>query len=223
MRNRVILTAMLCAVCANAQLMGTIRVDVQGTATNASAISGEALNQATNIAKAVVAPWTNGATAHVAATNNPHGVTAAQVGALPLAGGTMTGSINMALSDVTHLNGLWFGNATIDDTVWGISAGAFYGPSQFNLRTGFVLGADANGGGQSIANLNSVTALDFIGGGFSGNGTGLTDIPQAGVTGLIDALASKIGIASGSVATNLWAGPAASQSVTNANTIYFTW
>ena len=41
--------------------------------------------------------------AHKSAKNNPHGVTAAQVKALPLSGGTMTGAIAMGGHAVTGL------------------------------------------------------------------------------------------------------------------------
>ena len=41
--------------------------------------------------------------AHIANKNNPHGVTAVQAGALPLAGGTMTGAINMNSKRITNL------------------------------------------------------------------------------------------------------------------------
>ena len=34
--------------------------------------------------------------AHISNTNNPHGVTAAQVGAVPLSGGTLTGNLDLA-------------------------------------------------------------------------------------------------------------------------------
>lgn len=40
-------------------------------------------------------------TSHTNNKSNPHGVTAAQVGALPTSGGTMTGSIKMGANDIT--------------------------------------------------------------------------------------------------------------------------
>ena len=40
-------------------------------------------------------------TSHMNNKSNPHGVTAAQVGALPTSGGTMTGSIKMGANDIT--------------------------------------------------------------------------------------------------------------------------
>lgn len=45
----------------------------------------------------------NTAKTHISSTSNPHNVTASQVGALPLNGGTMTGAINMGSQQITAL------------------------------------------------------------------------------------------------------------------------
>jgi hypothetical protein len=84
------------------------------------------------------------------------------------------------------------------------------------------------GGGTSISSVSFPVADSVVLG--SRGATAIKD--SLGNSGTYDSsvrtltmppLDHKVGIASGSVATNLWAGPAASQSVTNANTIYFTW
>ena len=65
--------------------------------------------------------------AHIANTNNPHGVTAAQVGALPLSGGTLTGNLDIAKTIASvvlrtgdssnRLSGRLMKNANVEGTV----------------------------------------------------------------------------------------------------------
>ena len=61
--------------------------------------------------------------AHIANTNNPHGVTAAQVGALPLSGGTLTGNLDIAKTIASvvlkagDLSGRLMKNANVEGTV----------------------------------------------------------------------------------------------------------
>lgn len=65
--------------------------------------------------------------AHISNTNNPHGVTAAQVGALPLSGGTLTGNLDIAKTIASvvlrtgdssnRLSGCLMKNANVEGTV----------------------------------------------------------------------------------------------------------
>lgn len=65
--------------------------------------------------------------AHISNTNNPHGVTAAQVGALPLSGGTLTGNLDIAKTIASvvlrtgdssnRLSGRLMKNANVEGTV----------------------------------------------------------------------------------------------------------
>ena len=65
--------------------------------------------------------------AHIANTNNPHGVTAAQVGAVPLSGGTLTGNLDIAKTIASvvlrtgdssnRLSGRLMKNANVEGTV----------------------------------------------------------------------------------------------------------
>ena len=65
--------------------------------------------------------------AHIARTDNPHGVTAAQVGALPLSGGTLTGNLDIAKTIASvvlrtgdssnRLSGRLMKNANVEGTV----------------------------------------------------------------------------------------------------------
>ena len=65
--------------------------------------------------------------AHIANTNNPHGVKAAQVGALPLSGGTLTGNLDIAKTIASvvlrtgdssnRLSGRLMKNANVEGTV----------------------------------------------------------------------------------------------------------
>ena len=61
--------------------------------------------------------------AHISNTNNPHGVTAAQVGALPLSGGTLTGNLDIAKTIASvalkagDLSGRLMKNANVEGTV----------------------------------------------------------------------------------------------------------
>ncbi len=70
--------------------------------------------------------------AHTANKSNPHGVTAAQVGAVNKAGDTMTGSLSMKPIGVSAYSQI-YKNATSDTSDWGTllldrdSAGAIYG------------------------------------------------------------------------------------------------
>lgn len=64
---------------------------------------------------------------HIARTDNPHGVTAAQVGALPLSGGTLTGNLDIAKTIASvvlrtgdssnRLSGRLMKNANVEGTV----------------------------------------------------------------------------------------------------------
>ena len=64
---------------------------------------------------------------HISNTNNPHGVTAAQVGALPLSGGTLTGNLDIAKTIASvvlrtgdssnRLSGRLMKNANVEGTV----------------------------------------------------------------------------------------------------------
>ena len=65
--------------------------------------------------------------AHISNTNNPHGVTAAQVGAVPLSGGTLTGNLDIAKTIASvvlrtgdssnRLSGRLMKNANVEGTV----------------------------------------------------------------------------------------------------------
>ncbi|MDB7815689.1 hypothetical protein [Intestinimonas butyriciproducens] len=61
--------------------------------------------------------------AHIARTDNPHGVTAAQVGAVPLTGGTLTGNLDIAKTIASvvlkagDLSGRLMKNANVEGTV----------------------------------------------------------------------------------------------------------
>ncbi|WP_279067869.1 hypothetical protein [Intestinimonas butyriciproducens] len=65
--------------------------------------------------------------AHIARTDNPHGVTAAQVGAVPLSGGTLTGNLDIAKTIASvvlrtgdssnRLSGRLMKNANVEGTV----------------------------------------------------------------------------------------------------------
>jgi len=65
-----------------------------GTLTGALSVQGNLTTTGTVNAREVAADGAKLDT-HLAATNNPHGVTAAQVGALPLGGGTLTGALTV--------------------------------------------------------------------------------------------------------------------------------
>ena len=65
-----------------------------GTLAGALTVQGDLTTTGTVNARKVAADGGK-LDAHVAATDNPHAVTAAQVGALPLVGGTLTGALTV--------------------------------------------------------------------------------------------------------------------------------
>lgn len=79
---------------------------------------------------------------HISSTANPHSVTAAQVSALPLAGGTMAGDINMGSNSLTAVNAITIDSGTQDYLIQNVGkfvqfvAQSVDQPAQITLFTG---------------------------------------------------------------------------------------
>jgi len=97
-----------------------------------TALSGHTGDNARHLTAAERTAWNAKAdgtatSAHISNTNNPHGVTAAQVGALPLSGGTLTGNLDIAKTIASvvlrtgdssnRLSGRLMKNANVEGTV----------------------------------------------------------------------------------------------------------
>lgn len=83
--------------------------------------------------------------AHVADTNNPHAVTAAQVGALPLSGGTVRGNLML---------GVGSGGRSPTLEVSGVSSGGINLNAEYGGK--ITVGDGSNGGGQIVLDDSSV-------------------------------------------------------------------
>lgn len=82
---------------ANAAVPGSRTVNGKALSANISLTAADVGADAAGAASGVQTSLTS----HTNNKSNPHGVTAAQVGALPTSGGTMTGSIKMGEHDIT--------------------------------------------------------------------------------------------------------------------------
>ncbi len=130
---------------------------------------------------------------------------------LPLVGGNVSGYINMAQNvsggygSVSGSGGAW------GATVWGMghtysgsAAGTAYAPNALYglawLRSGHSADTFAGEGVYLYLAGNQYAGMGAAGfwtsGSYTGKGTGLTDIPQAGVAGLVAALAAKAALSS---------------------------
>ena len=85
----------------NADLIDAALKDLEESKAEGTALAAHEADQVKHVSAAERTAWNAKAdgtatSAHIANTNNPHGVTAAQVGALPLSGGTLTGNLDIA-------------------------------------------------------------------------------------------------------------------------------
>ena len=83
---------------------------------------------------------------HIRDTNNPHKVTAAQVGALPLSGGTVTGNLTLEVGS---------GGSSPTLEVSGVSSSGIKLNAEYGGK--ITVGAGSNGGGQIVIGDSSVT------------------------------------------------------------------
>lgn len=102
--------------------------DLEESKAEGAALAAHEADQVKHVGAAERTAWNakaDGAStsAHIANTNNPHGVTAAQVGALPLTGGTLTGNLDIAKTIASvalkagDLSGRLMKNANVEGTV----------------------------------------------------------------------------------------------------------
>ena len=83
---------------------------------------------------------------HIRDTNNPHKVTAAQVGALPLSGGTVTGNLTLEVGS---------GSSSPTLEVSGVSSSGIKLNAEYGGK--ITVGAGSNGGGQIVLKDSSVS------------------------------------------------------------------
>ena len=102
--------------------------DLEESKAEGAALAAHEADQVKHVGAAERTAWNakaDGAStsAHISNTNNPHGVTAAQVGALPLTGGTLTGNLDIAKTIASvalkagDLSGRLMKNANVEGTV----------------------------------------------------------------------------------------------------------
>ena len=116
----------------NADLIDAALKDLEESKAEGAALAAHEADGVKHVSAAERTAWNAKAdgtatSAHIANTNNPHGVTAAQVGALPLSGGTLTGNLDIAKTIASvvlrtgdssnRLSGRLMKNANVEGTV----------------------------------------------------------------------------------------------------------
>lgn len=116
----------------NADLIDAALKDLEESKAEGTALAAHEADQVKHVSAAERTAWNAKAdgtatSAHIANTNNPHGVTAAQVGAVPLSGGTLTGNLDIAKTIASvvlrtgdssnRLSGRLMKNANVEGTV----------------------------------------------------------------------------------------------------------
>ena len=116
----------------NADLIDAALKDLEESKAEGAALAAHEADGVKHVSAAERAAWNAKAdgtatSAHIANTNNPHGVKAAQVGALPLSGGTLTGNLDIAKTIASvvlrtgdssnRLSGRLMKNANVEGTV----------------------------------------------------------------------------------------------------------
>ena len=117
---------------ANMDAVDAALKDLEDGKAEGAALAAHEADQVKHVSAAERAAWNAKAdgtatSAHISNTNNPHGVTAAQVGAVPLSGGTLTGNLDIAKTIVSvvlrtgdssnRLSGRLMKNANVEGTV----------------------------------------------------------------------------------------------------------
>ena len=120
------------ALNANMDAVDAALKDLEESKAEGAALAAHEADQVKHVGAAERTAWNakaDGAStsAHISNTNNPHGVTAAQVGALPLSGGTLTGNLDIAKTIASvvlrtgdssnRLSGCLMKNANVEGTV----------------------------------------------------------------------------------------------------------
>lgn len=116
----------------NADLIDAALKDLEESKAEGAALAAHEADGVKHVSAAERTAWNAKAdgtatSAHIANTNNPHGVKAAQVGALPLSGGTLTGNLDIAKTIASvvlrtgdssnRLSGRLMKNANVEGTV----------------------------------------------------------------------------------------------------------
>ena len=117
---------------ANMDAVDAALKDLEESKAEGTALAAHEADQVKHLTAAERTAWNakaDGAAtgAHISNTNNPHGVTAAQVGAVPLSGGTLTGNLDIAKTIASvvlrtgdssnRLSGRLMKNANVEGTV----------------------------------------------------------------------------------------------------------
>ena len=117
---------------ANMDAVDAALKDLEESKAEGAALAAHEADGVKHVSAAERAAWNAKAdgtatSAHIANTNNPHGVKAAQVGALPLSGGTLTGNLDIAKTIASvvlrtgdssnRLSGRLMKNANVEGTV----------------------------------------------------------------------------------------------------------
>ena len=120
------------ALNANMDAVDAALKDLEESKAEGTALAAHEADQVKHLTAAERTAWNakaDGAAtgAHISNTNNPHGVTAAQVGAVPLSGGTLTGNLDIAKTIASvvlrtgdssnRLSGRLMKNANVEGTV----------------------------------------------------------------------------------------------------------
>ena len=120
------------ALNANMDAVDAALKDLEESKAEGTALAAHEADQVKHLTAAERTAWNAKAdgtatSAHISNTNNPHGVTAAQVGALPLSGGTLTGNLDIAKTIASvvlrtgdssnRLSGRLMKNANVEGTV----------------------------------------------------------------------------------------------------------
>ena len=116
----------------NADLIDAALKDLEESKAEGTALAAHEADQVKHVSAAERTAWNAKAdgtatSAHIANTTNPHGVKAAQGGALPLSGGTLTGNLDIAKTIASvvlrtgdssnRLSGHLMKNANVEGTV----------------------------------------------------------------------------------------------------------
>ena len=116
----------------NADLIDAALKDLEESKAEGTALAAHEADQVKHVSAEERTAWNAKAdgtatSAHIARTDNPHGVTAAQVGAVPLSGGTLTGNLDIAKTIASvvlrtgdssnRLSGRLMKNANVEGTV----------------------------------------------------------------------------------------------------------
>ena len=116
------------ALNANMDAVDAALKDLEESKAEGTALAAHEADQVKHLTAAERTAWNakaDGAAtgAHISNTNNPHGVTAAQVGAVPLSGGTLTGNLDIAKTIASVVlrtgdsSGRLMKNANVEGTV----------------------------------------------------------------------------------------------------------